>query len=48
MDKHIGIVGAGFAVAAAKLSLFELDPGCIAALFGLGQCWCCHLVDHAL
>ena len=26
----------GFAVAAAILSLFDLDPGCIAALFGLG------------
>ena len=27
----------GFAVAAAILSLFDLDPGCIAALFGLGS-----------
>jgi hypothetical protein len=27
----------GFAVAAAILSLFDLDPGCIAALLGLGS-----------
>jgi hypothetical protein len=27
----------GFAVAAGILSLFDIDPGCIAALFGLGS-----------